>query len=112
MIVGLFLPLAALAQLPEGQPITLGEIEAIIAYVARFLVVVSVMIAFITIIVSGVVFMTAGESKRIDSAKAIFKYGIIGTFIVLGVGVIMNTIAALITREFFCRIGIFGICIY
>ena len=96
-----------LAQLPPGKPITFNELDYLIARVATFVMVSSVLLAIIFIVRAGITWMSAGaETKKIDDAKAQLKSGIIGALIVLGVGVIINTLLAIVTREFFCQLFI------
>lgn len=84
-----------------GRPITLGEIEDIIRLVAQFLILISVVIAVIVIIWGGLVYMTAGGNEdRTKQGKAIIWQGIFGAAIVLAVGVILQTVAGLVTRQF------------
>ena len=101
-----------LTGVPTGNAITLSRLTLYIGRVAEFLVLISAVIAVIIIVWSGVVWMTAGDSKRIDTAKATLKNGIIGALIVFGVGVIINTIIAVITGAAFCQINLLGICVY
>jgi len=101
-----------LTGLPTGNAITLAYIADVIGKIARFLVLISAVIAVIMIVWSGVVWMTAGDSKRVDKAKATLKNGILGALIVFGVGVIINTIAAVVTGAAFCSVGFLGICVY
>ena len=85
-----------------GTPITLTEIENIIARIANFLIVISVIIAVIFIIWGGVKYMVSGgDEKKATEAKGIIFNGIIGAAVVLGVGVILNTVRALLARTFF-----------
>lgn len=85
-----------------GAPITLVEIEAIIDRIANFLIVISVIIAVIMIIFGGIKYMTAGgDEKKAGAARTIIFNGIIGAAVVLGVGVILNTLKALLARTFF-----------
>ena len=85
-----------------GTPITLVEIENIISRIANFLIVISVIIAVIFIIWGGVKYMVSrGDEKAATEAKSIIFNGIIGAAVVLGVGVILNTVKALLARTFF-----------
>lgn len=89
-------------QLPSGAPITLSELEARIDRIARVLIRLSVIVLVIVLIWSGIAYATAGtNTKRLEYAKNTFKYGVIGALIILGVGVILRTIAALVTRNIF-----------
>lgn len=105
----LLLPLMSLAVVvipPDvtttGVAITLTEIENIITRIANFLIVVSVIIAVIFIIWGGVRYMTSsGDEKKATEAKGVIINGIIGAAVVLGVGVILNTVKGLLARTFF-----------
>lgn len=96
-----FMSLAAVT-LPEGSAIDLDKIQALIERIANFLIVIGIIIAVIYIIWGGIRYMTArGEPKKADEAKAAIYNGIIGAAVVLGVGVILRTVAGLVTRSFF-----------
>ena len=106
-----------LAQLPPGKPITFDELDYLIARVATFVMVTSVLLAVIFIVRAGVTWMMAGaDATKVGEAREQLKSGIIGALIVLGVGVIINTLLAVVTREFFCSfeisvLPIFRVCI-
>ncbi|MEK7121658.1 MAG: pilin [Patescibacteria group bacterium] len=101
-----------LAGLPPGQPITFNEVDNLIGRVAQFMVVVSVLIAIIMIVWSGITYMYAGaDTTKVTEAQTRLKNSIIGAAIVLGVGVIIQTIAGIVTRDFFCQFQLFGVCI-
>jgi len=86
------------APLPiTGAPITLAEIQDRIQTVAQFLIVVSMVIAVIVIVYGGIKWMFMGDA----GAKDIVKNGLIGAAIVLAVGVLLQTVAGLVTRTFF-----------
>ncbi|OHB16954.1 MAG: hypothetical protein A2913_00805 [Parcubacteria group bacterium RIFCSPLOWO2_01_FULL_40_65] len=96
-----------------GRGLTLAELGSLIAIVGSFLTNVAVIGAIIAIIISGVMYMRAGsDTTKITSAKTWLWNSLIGALIVLGVGVIINTIANVVTREFFCRLSILGQCIF
>lgn len=85
-----------------GAPVTLAEIEARIRQIAQFIIVISVIIAVIMIIWGGITYMTAGgDEGKADAAKTRIWNGVIGAAVVLAVGVILQTLASLITRSFF-----------
>lgn len=101
-----------LADLPAGKPITFNEVDSLINQVAQFLLVVSVLIAVIMIVWSGITYMAAGaNATKVTEAQARLKSAIIGAAIVLGVGVIIDTVAGIVTRGFFCRFQLLGVCI-
>src|SRR3989344_2155617 len=98
-------PLKAVADLPPGQPITLPEVDSLISQIAQFLLVVSVLIAVIMIVWSGITYMSAGaDATKVTAAQGRLKSAVIGSAIVLGVGVIIQTIAGIVTRDFFCQV--------
>ena len=85
-----------------GLPITLDDIETRIEQVAASLVVFSVVLAVIFIIWGGIAFMTAGgDETKAGAAKTRIWNGVIGAAVVLAVGVILQTLASVITRTFF-----------
>src|SRR3989344_5668396 len=98
--------------LPPGQPITFDTLDSIIDQVARFLIVTSTILAVIYIVWGGITYMAAGSNTtKVDEARTRIKNGIIGAAVVLGVGVIINTVAGIVTRDFFCQFQLLGICI-
>ena len=85
-----------------GPAVTLNEIERLIEGIARFLIVVSIVIAVIFIIYGGVRWIAAREDEdAVKNAKAIIKNGIFGALVVLGVGVILQSLAGIVSRSFF-----------
>ena len=101
--------------LPSGKPITLTALEYIIFRVSTFLITTSAVLALIFIIWSGITYMYAGENTdKVKNAQARLRSGIIGAAIVFGVGVIIQTIASVVTLDFFCtvRVPIIGTCLY
>ena len=101
----LALPLLSMAALPlPGQPlsgraVTLDEVEDLINGIARFLIVVSVIVAVIFIVYGGIRWIASPADPA--AAKTIIKNGIIGAIIILGVGVLLQTLQGLISRTFF-----------
>lgn len=105
----LLLPLLAFAQgeipgtnLPGGTELTLDKVKALIQTLANWLIIVGVIIAVIYIIWGGVMWMTSrGDETKVKKARSAVLHGIIGAIIVLGVGVILRTAAAVVLRTFF-----------
>jgi len=104
------LPVLVLAAFPNPTPpvtggggaITLNEIERLIGQIATFLIIVGVVLAVIFIIWGGITYMAAaGDPGKAATAKTRIFNGIIGAAVVLGVGVILQTIAGLVARTFF-----------
>ena len=105
------MPMLVLAQLPTptspyaGQPITLQDIRDIIETVARFLILISVVIAVIFIVWGGVMYMMAGDdAAKSGAAKSRIVNGIIGALVVLAVGLILQTLASLVNWTAFFNI--------
>ncbi len=113
LMIGLFLavvfmPLIVSAALPNptnpisgggGSAITVGEITDLIQRFARWLIVISVVIAVIIIIYGGIMWMLSrGNDTKAGEAKKIVWNGIIGAAVVLAVGVILQTVAAIVNR--------------
>lgn len=101
-----FMTLAVVVPNPDvtigGTAITLAEIEQRITQISQFLIVIAIIIAVIFIIWGGVKYMTsAGDPKKAEAARGIIFNGIIGAAVVLGVGVILNTVKGLLARTFF-----------
>ena len=99
-----FMPLITLALAVPGQPVagqavTLDEVERLINGIARFLIVVSVIVAVIFIVYGGIRWIAAPGDPA--AAKTIIKNGIIGAIIILGVGVLLQTLQGVISRTFF-----------
>lgn len=85
-----------------GGAVTLAEIQDRVEQVARFLIIVGVILAVIFIIWGGIAYMFAGGvEEKTTAAKERIKNGIIGAAVVLAVGVILQTVAGLIARSFF-----------
>ncbi len=104
----LLTPVFAFADLPNpvvpvtGGALTLAEIQDRITQIARFLIIVGVVLAVIFIIWGGIAYMFAGgDETKSTAAKDRIKNGIIGAAVVLAVGVILQTVAGLIARSFF-----------
>ena len=90
-----------------GRGLTLAEIGQIISTISSFLTTIGVLIAIIVIIWSGLVYMKAGSSpEAVKKAQAWFQNAVIGALIVLAVNVIINTIANIVSRQFFCMLQI------
>ena len=107
-VVMIAIPFLTLAALPEptqplsGNALSLAEIQALIERIARFLIIVSIVIAVGFIVIGAIIYISAGgnEDRAASGKKYIFN-GIIGAAVVFAVGVILQTTAALVTRTFF-----------
>lgn len=107
LLVGFFLANAAFAQINFRQawldtfnaPELVGsDVVGIVENFAGFLIIVAGIIAGIGLLWSGITYMTAGNnSTRVTTAKAIFKNTVIGAVILFAVGIILNTIANVVS---------------
>lgn len=103
----LLLPVVVLAQLPVPTVptvpgTTLAEVENLIRRVAQFFMVIGVVLALIYIIYGGIVWMNAGsDDTKVKNAKTRMRQGAYGAFVVLAVGLILQTLAGVVTRVFF-----------
>ncbi len=87
---------------PPGTGLNLANIQDLITTIANYLIVIGIVIAVIFIVWGGIRYMAAhGNPEQAKAARATLFHGIIGAIIVLAVGVILNTAAALVTRTFF-----------
>ena len=77
-----------------GTPVTLDTIKSILSTVAQYLIVFAMVIAVIMIVYGGIRWMIASDPAE---AKKIVLNGIIGAAIVLAVGVILQTIAYVVS---------------
>ncbi len=90
-----------------SNPTNLLELRELLSIVGNFFVMIAPVLLVIALIYSGMLFMSAGASgAMVAKAKAALGYGILGGFIVFAAGVIINTIMAVVTRQFFCNFGI------
>jgi cytochrome bd-type quinol oxidase subunit 2 len=86
---------------PAGNPDNLVSnaltVQQIAMGVLKFLLSVVGIIAIISLVIGGATYLTAyGDEKRIDKAKSIIKYSIIGIIVVLAALVIANQIGKFI----------------
>jgi len=107
--VMLFLvPMIALGAIPTatvvggGNAITMQEIMDIVKQIATYLSIIAIIIAVIFIIIGGIIWMASrGNEDMVKTGRRTILYGIYGALVVLAVGVILQTLAALVSRGFF-----------
>lgn len=88
-------------QLPPGQPITASSSQVFLENTARFLYTAGITLAVITLVVSGIMYFWAKSDTEAKNAKGWFRNGIIGAFIILAIGVIIQTIKFIVQGGFF-----------
>ena len=88
-----------------GTPLTLFDIGDLVNTVARFLILISVIIAVIFIVWGGMMYMMAGDdAAKAGAAKSRIVNGIIGALVVLAVGLILQTLASLVDWTLFFNV--------
>lgn len=113
VIGGLLSPFFAKAELPAGNPITFNALDNIGLIILQFLMSISIVALVISFVLSGIIVSYSGDDKtKFAKGLAMLKSTIWGAFIILGTGVIINTVAALVDRTFFCQIQVIGICLW
>lgn len=105
------MPVLVLAQLPtptspySGQGLTLEDVQDLVTTVARFLILISVVIAVIFIVWGGMMYMMAGDdTTKAGAAKSRIVNGIIGALVVLAVGLILQTLAGIVNWTAFFNV--------
>jgi hypothetical protein len=69
---------------------------------ANFLIGVGITGAVIAFVWAGILYFTSGfNANAVTKAKELFKYTLIGILLIVGAGVIINTVAVIITGDFF-----------
>lgn len=101
------MPVFVLAQLPTVTPpivpgTTLTEVENILRRIAQFILILGVIAALIFIVLGGIKWMQAGgDETKIKEAKTKIWSGVWGALVVIAVGLILQTLAGVVTRIFF-----------
>ena len=113
--IGLFL-LALSAQassLPAGNAVTLDDVSNLIGLAMDFLIIMSVTVAVIYIALAGITVMNAqGNPAAAQKGYTRLRHAMIGFGVVLAAGVIINTVAAIVDRSFFCSVSVGGVCLF
>jgi TRAP-type C4-dicarboxylate transport system permease small subunit len=82
-----------------GIPVTPERLTGLIQQVAQFLINVAPLFAVIFIIWGGITYMAAGaDEEKAKQAKTRIKNAIIGSFVIFGVGIILQTIFGVVQR--------------
>lgn len=95
-----FLPQIALAQIRtfpwNSPPLNAASFISLALGFAQWLYVIAGIVMGITLIWSGLTYMSAGaDAAKVGKAKSIFKNGVLGALIFFAVGTIINTIELL-----------------
>lgn len=93
--------LAQQFQLPPGDPITYSTAQTFLENTAKFLYTAGITLGVITLVVTGIMYFWAKSDTEAKNAKGWFRNGIIGTFVILAIGVIIQTIKIIVEGGFF-----------
>ena len=86
----------------QGTAVTLSEVQARIQQAAQFLIVISMVVAVIFIVWGGLKYMFArGDATKAKEARGAILHGLIGAGVILAVGVLLQTVAGIVSRSFF-----------
>jgi len=88
-------------QLPPGSPVTYASVSSGLDLTAKFLYTAGITVGVITLVVSGIMFFWAKSDTEAKSAKGWFRNGVIGAFVILATGVIIQTIKVIVEGRFF-----------
>ena len=86
---------------PSGPTLTLNRIEDLLRRIGTWMIMIAIVVAVIMIVWGGVSYMVAQSDDATKSAKSKIFNGIIGAAVVLAVGLILRTLASLLTQTFF-----------
>lgn len=121
--IRLFLPLLVMALpllasatvggLPTGQAVTFGEIDQITGFLANFIIGLSALVMVGSIVLSGIMIMTSRDDPtQFKKGVTWLQHAVWGSAVVFAAGVIINTVAAVVDRTFFCQMSVVGICLW
>lgn len=105
IVVLVLMPVFVFGQIPAIRPdpgvkgLTLNDISALLIKIGNWLIIAAMIVAVIVIVWGGIQYMFS--SDKTDAAKSRIYNGIIGAAVVLGVGLILRTLALMINQQFF-----------
>ncbi len=112
IVLVFFSALPVFADIPAGNPITIDDVSGLIGLTMNFLIITSMILAVIFIVLSGIMTMMAqADPAKFKSGLLRLKHAIYGVAVVMGTGVIINTVYAVVNRDFFCQVSVLGICL-
>ena len=107
MLLTLLMPVLAFGQVgdpivpPSGPTLTLDRIETLLRRIGTYLIMIAIVVAVIMIVWGGISYMVAQSDDATTAAKGRIWNGVIGAAVVLAVGLILRTLASLLTQSFF-----------
>src|SRR3989344_4639508 len=116
---GLIINLLRAVFRPDGLSLApvIDLFSYIVGAIGNFLIGLSTIVMVTFIVISGMMMATAGQDPvKFQKARKMLVNVIWGSLVIMGTGVILNTIYAVITGEFFCRLSIstpwIGVCLW
>ncbi|OGN28275.1 MAG: hypothetical protein A2941_01880 [Candidatus Yanofskybacteria bacterium RIFCSPLOWO2_01_FULL_49_17] len=116
---GLIINLLRAVFRPDGLSLApvIDLFSYIVGAIGNFLIGLSTIVMITFIVISGMMMATAGQDPaKFQKARKMLVNVIWGSLVIMGSGVILNTIYAVITGEFFCRLSIstpwIGVCLW
>lgn len=87
---------------PSGPTLTLDRMEVLIRAIGTWLIMIAIVVAVIMIVWGGITYMLAqGDDTKVKTAQGRIWSGVIGAAIVLAVGLILRTLASILSQTFF-----------
>ena len=83
----------------EGTPLSLDKIYDLVVDVVNFLLSIGLVIGIAYIAYGAILWITSQGGKAVDEAKGTIKAALIGIAIILGFGIIVNTIDTIIFTQ-------------
>lgn len=83
----------------EGTPLSLDKVYDLVVDVVNFLLSIGLVIGIAYIAYGAILWITSQGGKSVDEAKGTIKAALIGIAIVLGFGIIVNTIDRVIWEQ-------------
>jgi hypothetical protein len=95
----------------------LAFFTTILADIGDFVIGLSTAVMVTFVVISGMMMITAGQdAAKFQKARKMLINVIWGCAVIIGVGVILNTVNALVTGDFFCRLSVstpwVGVCLW
>jgi len=94
-------PVLPTVQPPVAPGLTLQEIENILRRVGTFVIILGMIASVVFIIWGGISYMMSGGGEAGKAAKNKIYAGIVGSLVVIAVGVLLRTLANIVVRTFF-----------
>ncbi|HZZ99556.1 MAG TPA: hypothetical protein VFK07_02525, partial [Candidatus Paceibacterota bacterium] len=95
------------------QAVTFGELDHLMGILANFVITIAGLLMIGSIVGSGIMIMASRDNPdAFKKGQTWLRHAIWGAAVVLGVGVIINTVAAVVDRTFFCQLSVVGICLW